>query len=73
MTTRRKRARPGDILEVSTPRGLAYIHYTARHSEYGDAIRGLPGFFATRPVGFTALASSPEAYFTFYPAVAAVS
>jgi hypothetical protein len=73
MTTRRKRARPGDILEVSTPRGLAYIHYTARDPEYGDGIHVLPGFFTTRPAEFTALASSPETYFTFYPASAAVS
>lgn len=73
MTPRRKRARPGDVLEVSTPRGLAYIHYAARDSEYGDGIRVLPGFFATRPADFTALVSNPEAYFTFYPASAAVS
>jgi hypothetical protein len=63
MTARQNRARPGDILEVSTPRGLAYIHYTARHPEYGDAIR---------PKDFTFLAASSEAYFTFYPAGAAV-
>lgn len=73
MTSRRKRARPGDILEVSTPRGLAYVHFSARDPEYGDAIRVLPGFFTTRPADFTALASSPEAYFTFYPVGAAVS
>lgn len=73
MTTGRKRARPGDILEVSTPRGLAYVHYSAKDPEYGDAIRVLPGFFTTRPADFTLLASNPEAYFTFYPAVAAVS
>lgn len=73
MTTRRKRARPGDILEVQTPRGLAYVHYTGRHPEYGDAIHVLPGFFATRPADFMALVTRPEAYFTFYPASAAVS
>jgi hypothetical protein len=72
MTLKRKRARLGDILEVSTPRGLAYVHYTARDPEYGDAIRVLPGFFTTRPSDFTALASSPDAYFTFYPAAGAV-
>ncbi len=73
MTTRRKRARPGDILEVRTPRGLAYVHYMARHPEYGDAIRVLPGFFAARPADLLALVTRPEAYFTFYPASAAVS
>lgn len=72
MKTKRKRARPGDILEVSTSRGLAYIHYTARHPEYGDTIRVLPGFFATRPADFASLAASVEAYFTFYPVGAAV-
>src|SRR5688500_16504040 len=45
MTTRRKRARPGDVLEVRTSRGLAYVHYTSRHPEYGDAIRVLPSLF----------------------------
>ncbi|HEX5751227.1 MAG TPA: ribonuclease E inhibitor RraB [Archangium sp.] len=73
MTTRRKRVRPGDVLEVRTPRGLAYVHYTGRHREYGDAIRVLPGFFASRPADFMALVDPPEAYFTFYPAGAAVS
>ncbi|HLM42954.1 MAG TPA: ribonuclease E inhibitor RraB [Myxococcaceae bacterium] len=73
MSTKRKRARPGDILEVRTPRGLAYVHYTSRHPEYGDAIRVLPGFFSTRPSDFMALVTRPEAYFTFYPASAAVS
>jgi hypothetical protein len=73
MTTRRKRVRPGDILEVRTPRGLAYVHYTGRHPEYGDAIRVLPGFFATRPADFMALVTRADAYFTFYPAGAAVA
>ncbi len=73
MTTRRKRARPGDVLEVRTPRGLAYVHYSARDPEYGDAIRVLPGFFTTRPTDFSVLAGSPEAYFSFYPVGAAVS
>lgn len=73
MTTRRKRVRPGDILEVRTSRGLAYVHYTGRHPEYGDAIRVLPGLLASRPADFMTLVNHPEAYFTFYPAGAAVS
>jgi len=72
MATSRKRARLGDILEVRTPRGLAYVQYTARHPEYGDAIRVLPGFFDVRPKEWEALASQ-EGYFTFYPVRAAVS
>jgi hypothetical protein len=60
--------RPGDILEVPTPRGLAYVQYTARHPEYGAAIRVFPGlFFQVRPKDWSTLLSH-ESYFTFYPA-----
>ncbi|HEX5747543.1 MAG TPA: ribonuclease E inhibitor RraB [Archangium sp.] len=74
MTKRRRRARLGDVLEVSTPRGLAYIHYTYFTEEpYREVIRILPGFFATRPTEFTELVNHPKAFFAFYPARAAVS
>ena len=75
MTKRRKRARFGDVLEVSTPRGLAYIQYTYLVEEpwYLETIRVLPGFFTTRPVDFTELVNNPKAFFAFYPARAAVS
>jgi hypothetical protein len=74
MTKRRKRARLGDVLEVSTPRGLAYIHYTYfTYQPYWEAIRVLPGFFTERPADFTTLVDSPEAFFAFYPARVAVS
>jgi hypothetical protein len=74
MTKRRKRARLGDVLEVSTPRGLAYIHYTYfTYRPYREVIRVLPGFFTTRPEDFTDLVNHPKAYFAFYPARVAVS
>jgi hypothetical protein len=68
----RKQARPGDILEVNTPRGLAYVQYAGKHPKYGTAIRVLPGFFAVRPKDWTALIAQ-EGYFTFYPVGVAVS
>ncbi|HYO72119.1 MAG TPA: hypothetical protein VEU33_39200, partial [Archangium sp.] len=74
MTKRRKRARLGDVLEVSTPRGLAYIHYTYFTEEpYREIIRILPGLFTTRPAEFTELVNHPKAFFAFYPARVAVS
>jgi hypothetical protein len=74
MTKRRKRARLGDVLEVSTPRGLAYIHYTYfTYRPYFEAIRVLPGFFTTRPADFTTLVANPRAFFAFYPVRPAVS
>jgi len=62
----------GDIIEVKTPRGLAYAQYCGKHSKYGDAIRVLPGFFPARPKAWDALLVH-EGYFTFYPVGAAVS
>lgn len=72
MAVSRKRARSGDIIEVRTPRGLAYAHYTAKHPEYGEAIRVLPGFFEARPEDWSTLLAH-EGYFTFYPVGPAVS
>jgi len=73
MTAVRKKLRLGDVLEVRTPRGLAYLQYTAKHPRLGDTIRVLPGLFAERPdsAELTALAKQ-EGYFTFYPAGAAM-
>jgi hypothetical protein len=69
----RKRARPGDILEVATPRGLTYVQYTAKHPEYGAAIRVFPGlFFKARPQDWSPLLTHAS-YFTFYPVGTAVS
>jgi hypothetical protein len=66
MTSPRSRVRSGDILEVKTPRGLAYLHYTARHPDFGDTVVVLPGLHDTRPLGWTGLAEQPG-YFAFYP------
>jgi hypothetical protein len=71
MSTPRSRARPGDILEVNTPRGLAYLQYTAKHPDFGDTVRVLPGLHATRPQEWTGLHEQAE-YFAFYPVGAAL-
>ncbi len=72
MVASRKRARSGDIIEVRTPRGLAYVQHAGKHPKYGDAIRVLPGFFQARPSDWSTLLAE-EGYFTFYPVGAAVS
>jgi hypothetical protein len=73
MTAARKRIRLGDVVEVRTPRGLAYLQYTSKHPRLGDTIRVLPGLFVERPdpAKLNALAMQ-EGYFTFYPVGAAV-
>jgi hypothetical protein len=71
MTSSRSRARPGDILEVTTSRGLAYLQYTSRHPDFGETARVLPGLFQTRPEDWSALPAQ-EGYFAFYPVGAAL-
>jgi hypothetical protein len=69
-TARRKRARPGDILEVKLPDGLAYLHYVGKHPDYGDAIVVSPTKHQTRPGATDHLFD--DGYVTFYPVTAAV-
>lgn len=66
------RARIGQVLEIATERGLAYVQYVSRHGKYGDTIRILPGLFTTRPRDFSRLVHG-HAYFAFYPLRMAVA
>jgi len=59
------------MLELRTPRGLAYLQYVGRHPLYGDAIRVFKGFHTERPAKPGALARG-AGYYIFYPAQAAV-
>ena len=52
-----KRARIGDVVEISTKRGFAYGHYVLRHEQMGALLRVFPGFFSERPTDFTELVS----------------
>ena len=65
--TKTKRPAPGDVFEVRTPRGLAYIQYILKHELDGELIRVLPGLFETRPTPFTQIALQKEKYFVFFP------
>jgi hypothetical protein len=67
-----KRARIGDVVEISTKRGFAYGHYVLRHEQMGALLRVFPGFFSERPTDFTELVSQPPRLVTFFPIGAAV-
>jgi hypothetical protein len=67
------KTRLGDIIEIRTPKGLAYAQYTHKNAEYGHLIRVLPGLFDSRPENFETLANTKELYFVFFPLAAAVS
>jgi hypothetical protein len=61
----------GDIVEVPTKKGLAYVQFSHYHEapppHMGALIRVLPGFFQARPKEFQTLADQKELYYTFIP------
>jgi hypothetical protein len=62
----KKRAKIGDICEIRTQKGLAYVQYTHDGGNMGQLVRVLPGFFSARPTDFVHLAAQKELYFIFY-------
>jgi hypothetical protein len=62
----KKKAVVGDIVEVKTSAGLAYLQYTHELDNMGSLVRVLPGLFATLPRDFENLTRQKELYFTFY-------
>lgn len=57
----------GDIFEVPTSAGLAYVQYTHEHPEQGTLIRVLPGIFPKRTDDVCALARSDSVFLAFCP------
>jgi hypothetical protein len=62
------------VIEIPTPKGLAYAQYTHKHDippRYGSLLRVLPGLFSHRPADFSELVNQPPAFTTFFPLGAA--
>lgn len=67
-----KRPKFGDIYEINTEKGLAYIQYVNKYTRppyYGDLVRILDGVFETRPSDFKQLVNNKEVYYTFLATV----
>jgi hypothetical protein len=60
-----KKAKLGDVGEIVTPAGLAYVQYTHIGSHGVPLVRVLPGLYESRP-DIEALARERELYFAFY-------
>lgn len=60
------RIKLGDIFEINTPKGKAYLHYIYKDSTLGDLIRVLPELYSERPVNFDMLAITKERYVVFF-------
>jgi len=61
-----KRAQVGDVFEVSTSSGKAYIQVTHIDDDEIELVRVLPGIFPVRPSNLEEIVAARELYFTFY-------
>lgn len=59
--------RIGDIIEVTTPRGLAYLQYCYEEPMFGSLVRVLHGTYRERPSDLDQLAARPERFVAFFP------
>lgn len=62
----------GDVVEVSTPKGLAYAQCSQDHPRYGHLVRILPGFYKKRPLDLQRLIDQKESLLVFFQSHAAV-
>lgn len=65
------RIKVGDIFELNTPKGKAYLHYVHKDSVTGELIRVLQGLYSERPANLDKLAASEERYIISFPLTAA--
>lgn len=65
--------RIGDIFELSTPKGFAYVQYVYEDVTCGSLIRVLPGLFEARPSSFERLVQMREPFVVYFPLKAAVN
>ena len=66
---RRIHKKIGDVIEVPTSKGLAYVQYTHENKTWGSLIRVLQGFYKTRPSNETLekVVQKPHRFQTFCP------
>ncbi|MCC5999946.1 MAG: hypothetical protein JJU19_03675 [Pararhodobacter sp.] len=58
---------PGDIVEIETPAGLAYVQVTHNHASYPEVVRALAGLHSQRPADLTGLAQGKTAFTGMIP------
>lgn len=66
------RLKVGDVFEIHTPRGKAYIQYVSNDEVIGELIRVLPGVYDNLPDNIKEIASGKEEFFIHFPLKAAL-
>ena len=69
--TKMPKIKVGDIFEINTPKGKAYLHYIHHDRVTGELIRVLNGIYSVRPVNLDQLVASEEQYMVSFPLSAA--
>lgn len=67
-----KRIKLGDIFEIKTANGYAYLHFVFKDEKVGELIRVLPGVYQERPHNVSELAMKGERYMVYFPVSAAL-
>lgn len=69
---KRKRPKIGDVVEIETPIGFAYLQYTYKDPRDGELLRLLPGIYEMPLEDVSELAAQEERYFLFLPLAVAL-
>lgn len=66
-----KKIKIGDVFELETPKGKAYLHYIYDDPTIGELIRVLSGLYHDRPPELDEIVAKKERYLIFFPLKAA--
>lgn len=61
------RLNPGDIVEIRTDKGLAYVQVTHNHRSYPQVVRALKGVHRERPSDIEAIAATATLFTALLP------
>jgi len=65
------RLKVGDVFEIVTPKGKAYIQYVFNNDTIGELIRVLQGVYENQPQNLAEIVNKNEEYFVHFPVKAA--
>ena len=66
-----KRVKLGDVFEISTSKGKAYLHYIYQDKDLIELIRVLPGLYSSVPENLDQIVESNEKFMVSFPLTAA--
>lgn len=62
----------GDVFEIDTPKGKAYLHHVFNNPDLVELIRVLPGIYEEQPQNLSELVQGKEEYLIHFPVKAAI-